>query len=80
MKLLNAEAAGKERSDLHEMLSGGLEEDCHGISDRRSVGGLRYLEKRNQRRSSASQIASPHLVKRGCPGGGVLVRPKMVGG
>ena len=26
MKLLNAEAAGKERSDLHEMLSGGLEE------------------------------------------------------
>ena len=27
MKLLNAEAAGKERSDLHEMLSGGLEED-----------------------------------------------------
>ena len=25
MKLLNAEAAGKERSDLHEMLSGGLE-------------------------------------------------------
>ena len=27
MKLLNAEAAGKERSDLHEMLSGGLGED-----------------------------------------------------
>ena len=27
MKLLNAEAAGKERSDLHEMLNGGLEED-----------------------------------------------------
>ena len=27
MKLLNAEAAGKECSDLHEMLSGGLEED-----------------------------------------------------
>ena len=26
MELLNAEAAGKERSDLHEMLSGGLEE------------------------------------------------------
>ena len=26
MKLLNAEAGGKERSDLHEMLSGGLEE------------------------------------------------------
>ena len=27
MKLLNAEAAGKERSDLHEMLSAGLVED-----------------------------------------------------
>ena len=27
MKLLNAEAAGKEHSDLHEMLSCGLEED-----------------------------------------------------
>ena len=27
MKLLNAEAGGKERSELHEMLSGGLEED-----------------------------------------------------
>ena len=26
MKLLNAEAGGKERSGLHEMLSGGLEE------------------------------------------------------
>jgi len=27
MKLLNAEAAGRERSDLHEMLSAGLVED-----------------------------------------------------
>ena len=27
MKLLNAEAGGKERSEIHEMLSGGLEED-----------------------------------------------------
>ena len=41
MKLLNAEAAGKERSDLHEMLSGGWGGTDFGMSDRRSVGGLR---------------------------------------
>ena len=45
MKLLNAEAAGKERSDLHEMLSGGLGKTAIGMSDRRSVGGLRCWKK-----------------------------------
>ena len=61
MKLLNAEAAGKERSDLHEMLSGGMgktDSECQ-IED--VLAAYDDLEKRNQRRSSASQIAIPHL-------------------